>query len=133
MDLRDLIDPFHKDWFGNWKPHITTDLEQIDLPFTRYCICQGDKILREYSGETVPHLIKAIHKVLSAIEGDKIPGGIGDDVPFSDVDQDELKAGTFVELEHTQDFDIAKEIAKDHLTEDKFYYTKLKKFEDSLK
>lgn len=74
-------------------------------------ICQGDKILREYSGENIPHLIKAIRKVLSAIEGDKIPGGLGDDIPYSAVDPEELKLGIEVELEHTEDRDLAAEIA----------------------
>jgi len=53
-----------------------------------------------------------------------------DDVPYSDVDQEELKLGISVELEHTSDKDLAAEIAKDHLIEDAHYYTKLKKFEN---
>jgi hypothetical protein len=38
-----------------------------------------------------------------------------------------LAEGIKVELEHTDDIEIAKTIAKDHLTEDKNYYKKLKK------
>jgi len=69
------------------------------------------------------------YQIEAAIEGDRIPGGLGDDVPYSDVDQEELKLGISVELEHTSDKDLAAEIAKDHLIEDAHYYTKLKKFE----
>ena len=38
-----------------------------------------------------------------------------------------LEKGTAVEMEHTNDKEIAKKIAKDHLTEDQDYYVKLAK------
>lgn len=60
---------------------------------------------------------------------DKIPGGLADKRPDSEFDADDLEAGIKVELEHTSDRSIAKEIAKDHLTEDKDYYRKLKQIE----
>jgi hypothetical protein len=43
--------------------------------------------------------------------------------------QKEHKKGTEVELEHTSSWEIAAEIAKDHLFEDPHYYTKLAKIE----
>jgi hypothetical protein len=43
--------------------------------------------------------------------------------------QKEHKKGTEVELEHTSSWEIAAEIAKDHLFEDPQYYTKLAKTE----
>ena len=43
--------------------------------------------------------------------------------------QKEHKKGTEVELEHTSSWEIAAEIAKDHLFEDPYYYTKLSKIE----
>lgn len=43
--------------------------------------------------------------------------------------QKEHKKGTEVELEHTSSWEIAAEIAKDHLFEDPHYYTKLSKIE----
>lgn len=69
------------------------------------------------------------YRVEAAIGGDKIPGGLGDDVPYSEVDPEELRMGIEVEREHTgDDLDLAKEIAKDHLAgEDPQYYSKLKK------
>lgn len=57
---------------------------------------------------------------------DLIPGGLADKRPDEDFDPKELARGIMVELEHTNDFAIAKEIAKDHLTEDPKYYQKLK-------
>lgn len=62
-------------------------------------------------------------------EPEKIKGGIGDKRPDSDFDTEQLKNGIKVEMEHTKDPDIAKEIAKDHLSEDPNYYKKLKKIE----
>ena len=55
--------------------------------------------------------------------------GIGkhNDVPDSQFDPKELALGIKSELEHTDDLGLAKNISKDHLSEDKFYYTKLLK------
>jgi len=55
----------------------------------------------------------------------KLPGGVGDNTPTDQVDPNQLSIGIQVEMEHTNDLDIAKEIAMDHLTEDPQYYTKL--------
>ena len=63
------------------------------------------------------------------INEDELPGGAGDDKPDSNFDQEQLKIGIKHEMEHTKDIKIAKNIAKDHLTEDPNYYKKLKKIE----
>lgn len=42
-----------------------------------------------------------------------------------DVDPSELAQGIKVEMEHTNDPAVAKQIALDHLSEDSKYYTKL--------
>ena len=55
----------------------------------------------------------------------KLPGGVGDDTQTSQVDANQLSLGVQIEMEHTNDPDIAKEIAMDHLKEDPKYYTKL--------
>jgi hypothetical protein len=44
--------------------------------------------------------------------------------------QTQLKAGVKIELEHTTDKAVAREIALDHLGEDLDYYEKLKEVED---
>jgi GNAT superfamily N-acetyltransferase len=53
-------------------------------------------------------------------------GGKGDTKDISDFDAKEVEMGMKVELEHTKDINIAKEIVADHLSEDPAYYSKLK-------
>jgi len=68
-------------------------------------------------------------------DGDLIPGGLADDYDVIDFDKDALEAGAKVEMEHTKDSNMAREIAMDHLSEDPEYYKKLKQIEgicDSL-
>ena len=60
---------------------------------------------------------------------EKLKGGKGDNRPDSDFIQKDLEDGIKVEMEHTKDHQVAKEIAKDHLSEDPNYYKKLKKIE----
>jgi hypothetical protein len=48
------------------------------------------------------------------------------------VDPVEMKEGVKIELEHTNDPDLAEKIARDHLAEDKKYYTKLKTIEKAV-
>lgn len=69
-------------------------------------------------------------KKLSAIfESEQVFGGLADFAPDDNFDAEQLKMGIEVEMEHTDDPKMAKEIAKDHLKEDPKYYTKLKKME----
>jgi hypothetical protein len=60
---------------------------------------------------------------------EKIPGGLGAGKPDSAFNAKALAAGIKVEMEHTTSRKVAKEIAKDHLTEDPKYYEKLKTIE----
>lgn len=52
-----------------------------------------------------------------------IQGGKGDMATINDVDSIQLLIGTAVEMEHTDDKEIAQEIAIDHLVENPEYYT----------
>ena len=52
------------------------------------------------------------------MKDDKIHGGKGDKAKPSDFDPDQLKMGIKVEMEHTKDRKLAREIALDHLSED---------------
>lgn len=56
---------------------------------------------------------------------DMIPGGKADNAKVSDFDTKQLLKGIKVEFEHTNDFNVALEIAMDHLVEDPMYYDKL--------
>ncbi len=60
---------------------------------------------------------------------DGIEGGIGDHAKPSDFDAKELRMGAEVEFEHTNNMATAIEIAMDHLSELKDYYTRLVKME----
>ena len=62
---------------------------------------------------------------------DIIPGGMGDDKALDSFDAEQLSKGTQVEMEHTDDPNVASEIARDHLTEDPDYYKKLEKVEET--
>lgn len=56
-----------------------------------------------------------------------IKGGLGDDLEEKDVNKKQLEMGIEVEMEHTDDPEISKDIAFDHLAEHPDdYYTKLK-------
>lgn len=65
-----------------------------------------------------------LKKVISKLKEipDQIPGGRADSMPDSMFDQSQLQKGIEVEMEHTKDKDLAKEIAKDHLLEAPLYY-----------
>lgn len=54
-----------------------------------------------------------------------IPGGHASGMSPRDFDQAQLAIGTQVEMEHTIDVRLAREIAMDHLSEDPAYYQKL--------
>jgi hypothetical protein len=60
---------------------------------------------------------------------DKLSGGEADNTPDSKFSPKALAEGTKHEHEHTTDNQIAKEIAKDHLSEDPRYYQKVRKIE----
>lgn len=56
---------------------------------------------------------------------DQLPGGLADKMSPDDFDPAAVLKGIKVELEHTDDQQIATEIALDHLAEDPKYYDKL--------
>ena len=72
---------------------------------------------------------------------DKIKGGLTDNKSIEDIAKKHkisidvmnkaIAKGVKVEMEHTSDAKIAKEIAKDHLFEDPKYYDKLAKMENT--
>jgi hypothetical protein len=82
---------------------------------------------------TLEHISKQIRAAGMAAEQkesiETLPGGEGDGMGDDAFDPAELAKGIKVEMEHTQDANQAKEIAKDHLTEDPEYYQKLEKME----
>jgi hypothetical protein len=75
-------------------------------------------------------------------EGDVVPGGLAKGLSLNDIAEKhgvsidmmvaEFKKGIAVEMEHTTDREVAKEITLDHLFEDPKYYDKLKKVEEYI-
>lgn len=63
---------------------------------------------------------------------DKLKGGKADNRPDSDFEATALAKGIKIEMEHTNDPELAKEIAKDHLAESPRYYDELEKMENYL-
>jgi len=61
---------------------------------------------------------------------DKLPGGLADNKSTTKYPADQVAQGTKVEMEHTNDKKLSKEITKDHLEEHSDYYTRLKNMED---
>jgi hypothetical protein len=79
-------------------------------------------------------------KIESVNEADVVPGGLAKGLTLNDIAEKhgvsvdmmvaEFKKGIAVEMEHTTDREVAKEITLDHLFEDPKYYDKLKKMEE---
>jgi hypothetical protein len=65
----------------------------------------------------------------STLGADILPGGLADNIPDSKFNPAALKKGMGVEREHSTNPQVAKEITKDHLTEDGRYYDKLQAIE----
>ena len=68
----------------------------------------------------------------SSFADDKIKGGLADGKKDEDFDPDQLAKGIKIEMEHTDDKELAKEIAKDHLVENSKYYDHLEKMEKNM-
>ena len=62
-----------------------------------------------------------------------LSSGMGRGYPDSYFDPQQLATGIKVEMEHTSNRAVAKEIAKDHLVEFPDYYTSLLEMESALK
>ena len=77
------------------------------------------------------------------MKNDQVKGGKADKITPKDIMKkfdvsivkvnNELDKGTKIELEHTDNKEMAREIALDHLTEFPDYYTRLEKMEKDAK
>jgi len=83
-----------------------------------------DGTIIDQTPQAMPDFIK-----LKKVDAEKLPGGLADDKAPEDFDPDQLRLGMHIELEHTDDKELAQEIAMDHLMEDSHYYVKLRKME----
>lgn len=80
-------------------------------------------------------IAESIISELGESDSSKLMEGVAVDKGFTeeDADPEQLKMGIEVETEHTDDPEIAKRVALDHLAEIPDYYTRLKKMEDEAK
>lgn len=62
-------------------------------------------------------------------EAEHLQGGLADNIHSSNFAQKQIEKGTKIEMEHTNDPKIAREIAKDHLMENDHYYDHLEEME----
>lgn len=93
-----------------------------------YVVKQNPAIINddeEYENEIARYHVEEVSTA------DVLPGGLSDEKPDSDFDLKSVLKGMEVEIEHTNDLDVAKEISKDHLSEDPEYYEKLEAMEQS--
>lgn len=79
------------------------------------------ELISHYAKKGLDDQIQAFHKM------DEMRGGRAEkeNMGIDDVDPNELELGIAVEMEHTDNPEIAKEIALDHLAENGDYYTLL--------
>jgi 8-oxo-dGTP pyrophosphatase MutT (NUDIX family) len=82
----------------------------------------------------IQHIIdNAVNKQSSELsrsgQKDVLHGGVADNLPDREFSPAALAEGAKHEYEHTNNDQAAKEIAKDHLSEDKSYYEKIKEIE----
>lgn len=95
------------------------------------------KMRRGWFGESVRHsLARRGVKTASSAKLNKqfkgqIKGGLSEGVDVSKFNPEQVRKGIAVEMEHTNDPKIAREIAYDHLTENPKYYDALEKIEKS--
>jgi 8-oxo-dGTP pyrophosphatase MutT (NUDIX family) len=121
----DILYPHHKEVVKITKSFLTGEVNE-------------DIYLRTLEKAGYKDKIEAIKKMK---DPDNISGGVADGKTIKDVmdkynlSEDDVKKiceeGTKHEMEHTDDENIAREIARDHIWEDKDYYKKLKKIEKS--
>jgi shikimate kinase len=120
-----------------WTPEIAAKKQQIG----RAVYDVQNKLMRQYStlpdtlkyntrkdqvDAIIARLTKAAAELSRAGQKDLLPGGKADNVPDQEFSPKELAIGAADEHEHTNNDQVAREIAKDHLQEDPQYYEKEK-------
>lgn len=102
------------------KQEIEEGKESLDKPGKKYPV---DAAQSNYQDAQTEEQRKKLKK-------DELKGGLADKNKPSDFDKKQLEMGIKVEMEHTDDKKLAREIAMDHLKEIPDYYTRLKDMEE---
>jgi len=119
--------------------NLQTYLKAKEKEFNKLSSVDSDKVndlknsLQKASTQ-LNELSKEIHKI-SENYVDQMPGGLADSGPPPNVDEEQVQKGVELEMhEHTNDPNLAKEMAYDHLTDDPNYYKKdLEQISDTQK
>ena len=85
-----------------------------------WAVCNSVGLSKKKSPKKFEDCVMSVKKKQAS--KDKVPGGLADKKKPSDFDSDALEKGIKVELEHTDDKNLAKEITMDHLKEHPKYY-----------
>jgi hypothetical protein len=97
------------------------------------CTCPPTCVCKKSGYCAAQHKTAAEKQTSNALsrsgQKDLLPGGKADNLPDREISADSLAEGAKHEHEHTRNDQIAKEIAKDHLSEDPQYYEKVKEIE----
>ena len=86
-------------------------------------------VTRDSARDNALKALDSLKKAIGIKDAD-LPVGKHNADPDDKFNAEELAMGIKIEMEHTENEDIAKAIAKDHLNELKDYYTRLKKMEE---
>jgi len=108
---------------------------QFGVEFSRLTEINGEDpsaLLSQQIGASVMDVPPELFEEIPDHE-QSIDGGRADGLEASEFDKKDLMEGAMVELEHTDDIDVAIEIAMDHIDEDPEYYKKLRTMHSSLK
>lgn len=115
------------DWdnlYYELKEYLRKELDREPTSLEIYKYVQKRMLTRDFEDSNKEPIIAA--------KKDKIIGGESDNESPNDFNKKDLEKGKKIELEHTNDPDIAQEITMDHLKEHKDYYVGLEHMEDAL-
>jgi len=120
---------------GYWADHIGFGNNWSD-PDTAYPGGTVGNTIRENPEQSYPEgaprvaRMRLLRRIIRMAKDKKdlIPGGLADE-KIPEFEDEQLQKGIKVEMEHTDDKDIAREIALDHLVENPKYYDALEKME----
>ena len=143
-----------KEYLNNIKgvsPHATKEtLEEVDMPseplddkelkgnvinFLKDNPNPSDEMVHAFA-ENIGYPTEMVEQCIYRIASDHVAmtdtsqeDMEGETHPDEEFNPEQLSKGIAVEMEHTDDPELAKKISKDHLLEDPEYYTKLAKME----
>lgn len=142
QDLDETADMrFVREHIEQANKHVKEHPDSVDAGFVNRVLDQAMDVMDNYASHSYASkkiVVKTVGTtggpwpgVGTAAISEKVdlPGGLADGRADDEFDEKQLEMGIKVEMEHTDDPEIAKDIAKDHLVEIPDYYTYLEKME----